>query len=263
MNLFLEVEDWRLLEVHCSNPFRNLAIEEAVLQAVGKGEAPNTIRLWGNANAVVLGRFQCPQLEINFIACREHETIIARRLTGGGTVYQDAGNLNYSVYLTRTHRLARDSVVEMFRQTALAVALGLRRLGVDAEFKTPNMLMLRGKKISGMAGAVKWGGILVHGTLLVEANLDVLREVLSQPTALCADLPRSVRSVAAEVANISSLCSEPSMKEVRTVLRIGFEEEFGIRLKESTITDEEAAIAEALTEKKYSRPEWILGGLFT
>ena len=261
MILSPEAEKWRLLEASSRSVFFNLATEEAVLQAVGKARSPNAIRLWVNTNSVVLGRFQNPQLEIDFAACKKYGAVIARRLTGGGTVYHDSGNLNYSVYLSRRHRLARDSVVEMFRQTALAVVSGLKNLNVNTEFKAPNSILLGGKKISGMAGAVKWGGILVHGTLLVEANLEIMREVLSPSAVPHVNLPKSVRSVPSEVTNITASCSRASLDVVRRVLRAGFEQAFGIRLKESTLSNEEAALAETLAEKKYSRPDWILRGL--
>jgi len=254
-------EDWRLFEASQNDPFLNLAIDEAVLQLVGKGKSPDSFRTWVNTRTVVIGRNQCPELEVNFRACTKYGVAVARRLSGGGAVYHDSGNLNFSVYLCQTHRLARDGVVEMFRNIGQAVASSLEELGIDAEFKVPNTIQHHGKKFSGMAAVVKWGAVLVHGTLLVESDLDVLREVLEAPESHRENERRCVRSMKAEVINLQTCCSRVSIAEMREVLRTGFEQYFGIKLNEERIIDEESSLAKELNEMKYRRPEWIFRAL--
>jgi len=255
------VEEWRLLETGWSRPFFNLAVEEAVLNAVGSGVSASTVRLWLNAKSVVLGRYQRPELEVDFGTCKKYDVVLTRRSTGGGAVYHDAGNLNYSIYLSRTHPLAHNCVLRMFHQTSEAVIRGLRKLNIRTLYKAPNTILLEGKKVSGMAGAIKRDGILVHGTLLVDADLEVLREVLRQPQAGCANLSKSVRSVPAEVANINEFHGGVTLAEVRNALRRGFEETFKVELREAALTDTEETLAENLVRIKYCRAEWILEGL--
>ena len=256
-----QIENWRLFDACQNDPFLNLAIDEAVLRFVGEGKSPDSFRTWVNTRAVVIGRNQSPELEINLHACTKYGVAVARRLSGGGAVYHDYGNLNFSVYLRQTHRLARDGVVEMFRNTGEAVASSVGELGISAEFTVPNTILHRGKKFSGMAAAVKWGAMLVHGTLLVESNLDILREVLDVSGFPRENERRYVRSAKAEVVNLQTCRSKVTIGEMRESLRTGFERYFGIKLSEEKIIEEESSLAEELSEMKYRRPEWILRAL--
>ncbi len=258
-----DLEEWRFLSPGSTSPFLNLAIEEAVLQSVGRLESPNTVRFWVNANAVVIGRFQCPRLETNVAICREKNIAIARRFTGGGAVYHDTGNLNYSVFLFDLHSLNVGGIVEMFRQTGLAVISGLKELSVDAEFRTPNMIVSQGKKISGMAGAIKWNAMLVHGTLLVDTDLRILRKVLTPSPRFTVSVKRTVRSVPSDVTNARVLNEKASVDEVQRVLRIGFEREFGISLRASDMTGAEKTQAANLTMEKYLNPKWVFKGVLS
>ncbi len=261
MDSRFEAEEWRLLKPCSVSPFLNLAVEEAVLHSVGKRKSPNTVRLWVDASAVIIGRFQCPRLEADLAICRELNVAVARRFTGGGAVYHDSGNLNYSVFMIDSHSLASGRVFEVFRRTGLAVVSSLEELGVDAEFRAPNMIVSHGKKISGMAGATKWKAVLVHGTLLVESNLDVLRRVLGPSPGFSGITERTVRSVRSDITNVRAMSDKASMDEVQRVLRIGFEREFGISLRNSEMTRAEMIQADTLMKEKYLNPEWVFRGV--
>ncbi|MEM3571714.1 MAG: hypothetical protein QW589_07300 [Candidatus Bathyarchaeia archaeon] len=89
----------RLLEIEYSDPYMNLALEEAIFRKLFNGESQATLRFWRNFSAVVIGRFQCISLEVNEEACKRYGIQIVRRITGGGAVYHDEGNLNYSIFL--------------------------------------------------------------------------------------------------------------------------------------------------------------------
>src|ERR1700745_3815411 len=86
-------ETWRLIDLeYRDDPFRNMAVEEAIPRSVGEGAAPNTVRFWHNSNTIVLGCFQSADLEVNFDACKASGTEIVRRFTGGGGVSHYACN---------------------------------------------------------------------------------------------------------------------------------------------------------------------------
>lgn len=181
---------WRLLLVEDPDPIVNVAIDEAVLTAVDQRKAPNTLRFWRNKKTVVLGRSQRTQEEVNLDACEKLGVSVVKRFTGGGAVYQDFGNLNWTV-ITRKEYLPFNSPTEIHRVFSLfgeTIAEGLRRVGYDCTFKPPNSITLKGFKVSGMAAYVKSASILCHGTLLLNVDLTVMSKVLKKMKVEVANL---------------------------------------------------------------------------
>ena len=237
------MEEWRLLDLEYANPCMNLAVEEAILRIVGGGIAPSTVRFWRNVNAVVVGYFQGVQSEVNFEMCKKHGTTIARRMTGGGCVYQDLGNLNYSFFLRKDHPLVPKDTLGIFRVVSEAVIWGLNVLGLNAEFKPPNEIQIDGEKVSGMAGRIRWRAVLIHGTLLVNSNLLVMSSVLRvskrKVTTFKEKIGRKVR-----------------ISDVKEALKKGFEKTYKIQLVRGKLTKEEEELAKRLYEEKYCKDEW-------
>src|SRR5208337_366943 len=125
----MDAETWRLLDVEYSNPYMNLALEEAIPPNVGKGASPNTIRFWRNPNAVVIGNFQSAKREVNLDRCNKYQTAVVRRFTGGGAVYHDLENLNCSMSVRRDHPLIKMDLGETFATLSQGVMEGLKLLG--------------------------------------------------------------------------------------------------------------------------------------
>ena len=253
------MERWRLLDVEWPDkPYYNLAVEEAIALAVEVGKAPNTLRFWRNDNTVVIGRLQCVSLEVKLRECLNYGVKVVRRFTGGGAVYHDLENLNYAVSLRRPTLIPGDDVGLGFRKVGEAVALGLRRLGVEACFVPVNDLQVGGRKISGMAGSLLQGLLFIHGCLLVGSNLEVLSKVLRIPREKLES-----KGVKAPRARVTTLRDEVgrslSMEEVKEALALGFEEAFNIKLERGKLTSWELEKAEELYREKYSTVEWNLG----
>jgi lipoate---protein ligase len=236
------MEIWRLLDLSCADAESNLALEEAVARAVATGRAPSTLRFWAEDNAVILGRFQDPQLEVNLAACSRYRTAVVRRFTGGGAVYHDSGNLNWAVSLAREHPLVRSAginVPRIYNVLSAGVVQGLRRLGAAARFVPPSDIRIHDRKVSGTAGAVKWGGVFFHGTLLVSSDLRRIEEILDAPEAP-ASATRTVRSVKKPMITLGeALGRDVGMSEVKSQLVRGFEEALGVRLEAGALTGEE------------------------
>jgi len=248
-------EVWRLLDLEYDSAFRNLTVEEAIAASVGKGTAPNTVRFWRNANAVVVGRFQSVTQEVNVEACRHYGTVVVRRFTGGGAVYHDKGNLNYAIAVQRNHRLVTNDLSETFKILSLAVAAGLESLGVRVEYERPNTLQIGGRKIGGAAGAVRQGFVFYHGSILVDTDLDVLSEVLNSTVRTL--MKGSVRSIRKEVTNLSrEVAKNLTIDEVKNALRREFQRAFNIRLIDGSLTGEEKIMSDRLFVEKYSQETW-------
>jgi len=251
-------EAWRALDVEYDDPYMNLAVEEAIPRKVGEGKVPNTVRFWRNLNAVVIGYFQSAKLEVNFEACKNLGTIIARRFTGGGAVYQDRGNLNYAISIRKGHQLIPEDLSETFKILSSGVVEGLRMLGLNAKFKPLNDIQISGRKVSGAAGSMRWGTVFHHGSILISSNLSILSKVLTAPNRRLKD--KHVRSVRKTVTTISDeLGRDISVDEVKEKLRNGIEKAYKIKLVDGILTREEEILAEELFQSKYSRDVWNLG----
>ncbi len=240
------------------DPFMNMAVEEAIPRAVGEGNAPNTVRFWHNSNTIVLGCFQSAELEVNFEACKETRTEIVRRLTGGGAVYHDGGNLNYAISLKKGHPLVPDNDLQLvFKKLSEGAVQGLRSLGVKAEFQPINDISVDGKKVSGAAGSVRWGTIFHHGCILVTSDLAILGKVLNVPKAKLAD--KHVASVQKRVTTIrDELKRDVTTRDAMNSIVKGIETSYNVRLEEGGLTEHEISLAKELYDTKYTRPEWNL-----
>lgn len=235
-----------------------MALEEAVARGVGKGSAPSTVRFWRSASSVVVGRFQSVEAEVDLEFCAERGIAVVRRFTGGGAVYHDLGNLNYAVSTEKGER-----TIEDFRRASaklpLAAIEGLKKLGLNPEFRGANAILVDGRKVSGIAGALKWNAIFHHGCLLVSADLNALRRALRRFRGDYKPVERSVSSVKMEIANLSEF-KELRIEDVKEALRRGIEEVYGAELTEGELTRWELRKAKELYRNKYLRPEWNLRG---
>jgi lipoate-protein ligase A len=163
-----------------TEPGPNLALEWQLLREVDAGVRPETLRLWVNDECLVRGPHRT-RLSGWFDEPRARELGIPvyTRLTGGGCVYHDRGNLNWSFFLRRSGGFVAYS--KLFRECAAWVIEALRRLGVEASFGAHNRIDVVGRKVSGLAGRSLQQATLVHGTLLVSANLKRLESLCIPP----------------------------------------------------------------------------------
>lgn len=201
---------WRLVDVDYLDPYKNVAVDEAISMAVEGRMVPNTIRFWRNINTLVIGRSQNPEQEVDLDACRRNGVRVVRRFTGGGAVYHDLGNLNWSIVVRKGHPFFRmKGVLEIFYDFSKAIVEGIKELGADGVFKPPNSIYIGDKKISGMAAYIKRSSILCHGTLLVKTDLNALtslfRHLKAEVTSLQRELAREIPISTVKDSIINSL----------------------------------------------------------
>ena len=172
------------LETESHDPAYNLAFEEYCLQELTQYN--KILLLWQNAKAVIIGRYQNWQNEVDEEAVRRLGVKVIRRSTGGGAVYHDLGNLNYS-FITPAPDLATLNLATV----AAPLLSALQKMGIQATAQGRNDIVLDGRKISGTAQSLRRNRLLHHGTLLFDSDLTMLDTVLrADPTKLISSAKR-------------------------------------------------------------------------
>ncbi|MGI6075103.1 MAG: lipoate--protein ligase [Pyramidobacter sp.] len=236
----------RLVRSPVNNPWKNLAWEEYLVRSCADDEA--IFYLWQNDHTVVIGRNQNAWAECHIDLMEREGVTLARRSTGGGAVYHDLGNLNFSFVLPR-----RD--YNMRRQLNVILTV-LRQMGINADFTGRNDLTVDGRKFSGNAYQLTRRTGLHHGTILVRSDMTVL------PRYLNVDLQKlkskGVKSVASRVINLTEVAPTLTIEELYEPLEEAFLAEYG----RSRVTREYALPDDDLYRKLYSRyssRQWLLG----
>lgn len=169
------------VEPFTEDPAVNLAYEELLLDDVEKSESYDAARVWVNERCLVVGRGGKVDGYGWFredLAARLGLKIY-RRSSGGGAVYHDKGNLNWTVI--RGKAPGPLDLKSVFLEAAQPMLMALRNLGIEASFAPPNRLEFLGSKISGMAAHIRRRAALVHGTLLIKSNLEELNMICTPP----------------------------------------------------------------------------------
>ena len=245
-----------MLDISYDSVYKNLALEEALITYPESDEEPPKIRLWSNPPAVVAGRFQDIRLEADTSMCEKNGIQIARRFTGGGTVYHDQGNLNFTL-------IGREPVIdlqEVQNRNVLILKETLSQLGVESTIVLPNSISVNGRKISGASAAVRHNCVLWHASLLVSTDLETVRQVLSPSRENF--FSNRVRSKWQPVTNLQTLLSRPvELSEVKTQIIKTIENMFDIRVRRSQLSSSEEDITNHLLDLKYSTAEWNNEGI--
>lgn len=232
------------------NPKLNLALEEYALRNFSVDT--DYLLFYINEPSIIIGRYQNTLEEINNDYVREHNIHVVRRVSGGGAVYHDLGNLNYS-FLTN-HDIKS---INNFKKFTAPVVKALNKMGVAAELKGRNDLQVEERKISGTAQFTTGRRMLSHGTLLFDANLgEVVNALNVKMSKIQSKGHKSVRS---RVANISEFMTEPMdiMKFRKTILEALYEE--SEPFEEYHLTEAEWKGVHQLKEEKYDTWEWNFG----
>ena len=162
------------------DPVRNLAREDELFAQVDGGKAPELVRFWINSECLVRGRAKSASYGWYREGAAERMKVsVIERTSGGGVVYHDEGNLNWSFFVSSTGRLL--SPRAMIEGVSRHMTGALTGLGLDARFSPPNRIDVQGRKVSGMAARSTPRAYMVHGTLLLRADLEKLNELCVPP----------------------------------------------------------------------------------
>ena len=237
----------RYTETDCTNPFINLATEEYMTFRAAEGEV--TMYLWQNANTVVIGKNQNPWRECRVESMREGDCKLARRISGGGAVYHDLGNLNFTF-------IAREDEYNIPKQTEVILE-AVRLLGINAEKTGRNDLTIDGMKFSGHAYYQSNGYCYHHGTIMFNVDPTPLGEYLNVSAAKLKS--KGVKSVRSRITNLINHKPDVTLEELKQALYDAFAKVYGGEVERFDIpTAETDPELKALIDK-YSSEEWRFG----
>ncbi len=232
------------------DPRINLAIEEYLIKSVAPKE--EILMFYINKPSIIIGRNQNTIQEINVDYVQEHDIIVVRRLSGGGAVYHDLGNLNFSFIAPNS-----PGNFHNFRKFTQPVIKVLMKMGVPAELSGRNDILADGKKISGNAQYVSGPRMVSHGTLLWNTDLSVVGEALRVKQAKIES--KGIKSVRSRVANITEFLPEdpPDIMTFRQMIIDGVHSENP--LEEYVLTETDWENIHQLSQERYQTWEWNFG----
>lgn len=234
-------------ETSCTDPFTNLAVEEYLTFNAKEGEV--TMYLWQNANTVVIGKNQNPWRECRVEDMNEGNCKLARRISGGGAVYHDLGNLNFTF-------IAREGEYDIPKQTEVILE-AVRLLGIDAEKTGRNDLTIDGLKFSGHAYFTSHGYCYHHGTIMVNVDPAPLSKYLNVSASKLKS--KGVKSVRSRVTNLINHKPNITIDEMKVALNEAFSKVYDAEAINFNIPnpDEIPELSELV--KKYSSEDWRYG----
>lgn len=234
------------------DPTINLAVEEFILTELDLDEP--VLLFYINQPSIIIGRNQNTIEEINTEYVAANNVKVVRRLSGGGAVYHDEGNLNFS-FITKDDG---DSF-HNFAKFTEPIVTALKKQGVNAELKGRNDLLIDGFKVSGNAQFATKGKMFSHGTLMLDLNLDHV--VASLKVRKDKIESKGIKSVRSRVANISEFMeNKMTTEEFRDLLLLDiFDVENVADVKEYVLTEADWDKIHAISEKRYNNWDWNYG----
>jgi lipoate-protein ligase A len=240
---------WRLVDSDLMSPQRSAACDEAMLLARQRRMVPNTLHLYRRERPTVsLGYFENAEEVLDMDAVRRHGVELVRRMSGGSAIYTDPGQIIYAVVLDSD--MVPGSPNETFALICGGVVRALDLLGLKAEFKPINDVLINKRKISGSAQIRRAEVVLQHGTLMVDTNFDVMFDVLKmRKTGRSKD---SVTSLAKELGEA------PGMERVKHALIEGFASTFDVIIEKGVLTHYEERKIDELVNGKYGLADYTM-----
>ncbi len=271
-------EKFRLLDTGRLSGAMNMALDEAILEHVAQNKSLPTIRFYAwERPTLSLGYFQRLDRDVDMDGVKKKGFDLVRRMTGGRAVLHDQ-ELTYSVIIPGEHEWAKASVVESYHYLSFALRDGFRNLGVEAEivsladedhretlpvagsaacFDSPSWyeLVVGGKKIAGSAQVRAHGGLLQHGSLLLDLDVDDLFSVLKFRST--EQMSKTKEDFLMRAVSVKQLTGKDiTWDEATKAFADGFESGLGIELVSQPLLEEERTLAKVLAKEKYSTEEW-------
>jgi len=250
------MERWRLIDLGSPEPLVAQTFYEAAAEAVHRGEAPNTLIMLQPGSAYVcLGYHQDLEKEIDLDFCREKELPIIRRSQGGGATYLDGDQVFYQIVAKNSPAVPRN-VEEMFERLLAVTVETYRMLGVEAEFKPLNDVVVGGRKISGNGAGMHESASILVGNVILDLDYGMMARVLRVPDEKFRDkMAKSMRDWVSTLRR--ELGHPPPAETVKQKYVEAFQELLGVELVREKPTEEEWRIFNEVVKPMHTSREWL------
>jgi lipoate-protein ligase A len=247
---------FRVIDTGIEHGRRNISFDQALIDARAADEIPDTIRFLRFKPTALVGRHQALEREVDTAFCAANGIGLARRITGGGSIFFDEGQLGWELVFHRKTLPAAD-LGQLAQLICTAAAEGLQTLGVDARFRPRNDIEVDGRKISGTGGFFDGDVLFYQGTLLIDTNPEVMAKALKVPQAKLAK--RDLDSAAQRVVTLRALLGDatPSVDAAKQALLQGFAEGLGLALEDGAVSDREHARAEEIHDTEIGTDDFV------
>ena len=247
--------DFRVIDTGIRDGRRHIAFDQALIDARAAGTIPDTIRFLRFAPTALVGRHQALSREVRVAHCEANGIRLVRRITGGGAIYLDEGQLGWSLVFDRA-TLAIGSLAELAREICEAAAAGLSRLGIDARYRPRNDIEVDGRKIAGTGGFFDGDTLFYQGTVLIDLDPARMLAALRVPQAKLAK--RGLDSAAQRIVTLKELLGEaPAIERVQEALLAGFADRLGIAPRWGAVEPAEDALADRLHDEEIGTDAFV------
>jgi lipoate---protein ligase len=246
---------FRVIDTGIRDGRRQIAFDQALIDSRKAGAIPDTVRFLRFPPTALIGRHQSLSRELRVDYCRANGIGLVRRITGGGAIYFDEGQLGWSLVFHRA-TLGIASLADLAREICEAAAAGLSRLGVAARYRPRNDIEVDGRKLSGTGGFFDGDVLFYQGTVLIDMDPAKMLAALKVPEEKLAR--RGLDSAAQRVTTLKALLGEaPSIEAVQQALLDGFSERLGIELVRGEITAAEELLAGRYHDEEIGTEEFV------
>lgn len=246
---------FRVIDTGIRDGRRQIAFDQALIESRRAGLIPDTIRFLRFPPTALIGRHQSLSGELRVEHCRANGIRMVRRITGGGAIYFDEGQLGWSLVFDRS-TLGISSLGELARAICEAAAYGLSTLGVEARYRPRNDIEVGGRKVSGTGGFFDGDVLFYQGTVLVDLDPARMLAALKVPGDKLAK--RGLDSAAQRVTTLKALLGEaPPIAAVQAALLAGFRERLGIDARPGAITAAEERMADGLHDEEIGTDAFV------
>jgi lipoate-protein ligase A len=234
---------WRYIDTNVADAFFVTAADEVISIARKEKKIGNTLHFYQRKSPTIsIGRFRKINEDINLDICKKNKISIVRRTTGGGTIFTDDKCLIYSLVFGNNHKLY--SFQNIFKDICGLVIEALKKFDISSIYKSPNDITLNGKKISGSAQIRKNNITLIHGTLLIDTNLELMKSVLKN------SINTHVTTIRRELNYL------PPINDLKMSIKDLFESYFNSEFINSTFSIYEKEMINNLLIEKYKTDAW-------
>jgi len=232
---------WRVVDTGLLNAAENMALDNAMLEAVSRGKTPNTIRFLRFLKPCVLvGYHQDVDQEVRVDYCIRNGVEINRRITGGGAIYFHPSHLGWEVISSWSYPFP-ERVEDLYEFICKPVVEALRRIGLNARFRPKNDIEVNGRKISGTGGTTRSNAFLFQGTLLTDLDIREMLRCLRIPIKKLSD--KEIDSLRSRVTTVRwELSHVPSLELIKNIIVEEMCKHFNINTEKSSLTDYELQI---------------------